>query len=388
LSASEAPVVPEPNRPSPPSWEAAPIGMIFMAVGVGAFWWAFSTPGTAGANASYAGDRACRECHAGQAASHSRSGHSQTLRRASAIPLAKTLDGVRLDDPEYPGVSWSYTFRDGKLSTERREGEEVERFVIEYAFGSGHHATTFVSLTDRDPAHPTMIEHRLTAFAHANLPRMTPGQSAALHSEGTTPRGRNHSTWNTLKCFECHTTVSSDQGPFALDEKTMIPNVGCERCHGPGRSHVEAARGGASGHALAMPMGPGRASPVEQMRLCGQCHRLPEMAPAGAIRPESRLLVRFQPIGLMQSACYTRGNATMTCTTCHDPHARASTDHARYEAVCLSCHQGAGKTPCKVSPKTGCIDCHMPRRDVGQGMMLSDHWIRARPGGDSTTPDK
>ena len=327
--------------------------------------------------ADYVGSQSCRDCHPAETAAHARSGHSKTLRAIARTPLPARLDGVKVADPERPDVTWGYAFRDGELSTERREADQVERFVIDYAFGSGHHATTLVSLTDRDPARPAMTEHRLTVFAHKELPDVTPGQSLAIDSEGNGPAGRRYSAENTLKCFECHTTFMSDVGPKALDRAAMIPNVDCERCHGPGRSHVEAARRGAEGAALALPFGPGRSSTVGQMRMCGSCHRLPEMGDPSLIRTDNPVLARFQPVGLMQSACYRKSEGALSCTTCHDPHAATSIDLAAYETVCLSCHRGPSRTPCKVSPATGCIDCHMPRRDVSRGMMMTDHWIRS-----------
>ena len=97
------------------------------------------------------------------------------------------------------------------------------------------------------------------------------------------------------------------------------------------------------------------------------------------IRADNPGLVRFQPIGLMQSACFRKSPGSLTCSTCHDPHARTSTDLPAYEAVCLSCHQGPSQTRCKVEPATGCVGCHMPRRDATRGMMMTDHWIRSRP---------
>lgn len=368
----------EPDRPRPPAWEAGAVGAALVVVVGGLVWWMYSTPALRGhVTARYAGDHACRECHPGPSASHARSGHSKTLRRAELTPLARRLDGVSVADPERPGVVWSYALRDGRLRTERRGDGAVERFVIDYAFGSGNHATTFVTLTDRRADRPAMIEHRLTAFAHKDKPDLTPGQSLRGNAEGNTPSGRHHATWNTLKCFECHTTATSALGPLQLDEATMIPNVGCERCHGPGRDHIEAARAGAPPHNLDMPFGPGRAPPGAQLELCGRCHRLPEMVTgADTIRPDNPVLVRHQPVGLMQSACYTRTGGTLACTTCHDPHAHTSTDRAAYEAACLNCHQGPSKTPCPVSPRTGCVGCHMPRRDVTRGMMMTDHWIR------------
>ncbi|MFI5455368.1 MAG: multiheme c-type cytochrome [Isosphaerales bacterium] len=338
--------------------------------------------------ASYIGSQSCAGCHPGEFASHSRSGHARTLRPAALTKVASRLSGATFADPEHRGVGWSYSLRDGRLWTERREAGEVERFLIDYAFGSGHHATTFVTLTNRTPESPTMIEHRLTVFAHKEAPDITPGQGQAPSSNrrGMVPLGRSYLTWGTLKCFECHTTVVSDRGPLVLDEATMIPNVGCERCHGPGRAHVEAARREAGDAALAMPFGLGRFTAADEIRMCGACHRLPEMGDSALIRPDNAVLVRFQPVGLMQSACYQKSQGTLSCATCHDPHAKTSTDLPAYEAVCLSCHRAPSQTACKVSHATGCVGCHMPRRDVSQGMMMADHWIRSRPENAANTP--
>lgn len=326
--------------------------------------------------ALYVGDRACSECHPGEAAHHSRSGHSRTLRRAGQIALTREMDGLTTEDPERPGVIWKYVRKDGQLWTERTEKGNVDRLLIEYAFGSGHHATTFVTLLDRDPRRPVCREHRLTLFAHSQAPKLTPGHSLAGHAAGNTDRGRVHSSADTLSCFRCHTTVTSDRGDDELDEATMIPNVSCERCHGPARNHIEAARRGEQENNLRMPFGPGRWTTNEQLQLCGGCHRLPAMIKAGGIRIDNPGLVRHQPVGMVQSACFKRSNRSLHCVTCHDPHARASSNRASYEQVCLSCHGESSLTRCGVSPKSGCIDCHMPRRDVTRGMMMTDHWIR------------
>jgi hypothetical protein len=330
---------------------------------------------------AYAGSKNCAECHPGDYASHSRSGHARTLRPAARTPLARRLSGATFSDPERPGTSWTYHLRDDQFWTERREAGEVEKFLVDYAFGSGRHATTFVTLTDRTSDHPTMFEHRLTVYAHKQSPDITPGQGLARgpDRQGDGRSGRSYTTPSTLKCFECHTTTMSNRGPLGLDEAVMTPNVGCERCHGPGRSHIEAARRGGDPDALAMPFGPRRGAAAGEIRLCGACHRLPETVAPAVINPGYAALVRFQPVGLMQSACYRKSRGALTCSTCHDPHARTSTNISAYEAVCLSCHRGPSQTACKVEPAGGCVGCHMPRRDATRGMMMSDHWIRSRP---------
>jgi hypothetical protein len=333
------------------------------------------------AAAEFAGSAACAGCHPSEFASHSRSGHARTLRRAEQTVAARRLAGHSFDDPEIAGASFHYELTNGQFSTERRAGGATERFLIDYAFGSGTHATTFVTLTDRSPQSPAMLEHRLTVYSNKDSPDITAGQGEVRgpNRPGVELIGRRFPAAATLKCFECHVTAMSDRGPTFLDEATMIPNVGCESCHGPARAHIAAAHAGAKPAALTLPFGPDRSSPGDELRLCGRCHRLPETIGRDLIRPENPTLVRFQPVGLMQSACYRQSEGKLTCSTCHNPHTRPSTDVREYESICLSCHQPPGQTSCPVSPATGCIGCHMPRRDATRGMMLSDHWIRARP---------
>src|SRR5271155_823848 len=132
------------------------LGMAMMLAIAGSLWLVFKAGTTArerggvswskpGIDPDYArsvGDVSCRDCHPGESASHSRSGHSRTLRSAVRVALDRHWDGRTAGDPERPGVAWTYRLRDGQFSTERTEPGQgtAERFVIDYAFGSGRHA--------------------------------------------------------------------------------------------------------------------------------------------------------------------------------------------------------------------------------------------------------
>jgi hypothetical protein len=379
----------DPPPSQPPGIEAVLIGVVGLALAAGLAWWASSGPRRGGSRdpatkdgtsvgttlpARYAGSSSCEECHPGETAHYLRSGHARTLRPAGSTAMARRLDGQTVADPEDPDVSWSYALRDGQFTVERTEGGSSETMAVEYALGSGQHAMTFVSLVDRDPGHPAGREHRLTYFAPARKLDITPGQKAGSGEPGVTPLGRDLNEFETRKCFDCHTTRTSSRGPAVLDESTMIPDVTCERCHGPAQDHVEAARRGKDD--LGMPFGTSRPDAQAQVRMCGACHRLPEMAPASQIRPGNPILARFQPLSLMQSKCYKQSRGRLSCTTCHDPHARTSTDRLAYEAACLNCHRPPSQTPCSVSPRSDCLDCHMPRVEAARNLLFSDHWIR------------
>jgi hypothetical protein len=329
----------------------------------------------------YAGEASCRECHPGESALYHRSGHATTLRKTSERPdLLAWLDGRQARDPVHPETTFRYALKDGTVSVARADLVSEEPALLEWAFGSGHHASTFVTVTDPDPDHPSGLEHRLTVYADGPKLDVTPGQSGVsdVDPRSLTANGRILDTRHLANCFECHTTLLSDRSAEMLDVATLIPNVSCERCHGPARDHVEAARAGKSD--LKMPFGTSRAEPaLKQIRLCGQCHRLPGKVQPASIRPDNNHLARYQPIGLMESKCFKGSEGALSCTTCHDPHARASSEAASYESTCIKCHKAAPQRVCGVSKDKGCVGCHMPRRDAGQNVLYADHWIRIHP---------
>lgn len=324
----------------------------------------------------YVGSRSCRECHPGEYAFYTTSGHSRTIRPASRRRLARELDGRGVDDPEWPGVTWSYLLRDGRLLVERSEGGESERVEADFALGSGHHATTFLTLTDPDPDRPRALEHRLTHFAEGDLLGITPGQKADSGLDRGGRLGYEMTVEETLKCLGCHTTETArpSEGPGL---ETMIPNVSCERCHGPARGHVEAALRGEED--LSMPFGFEAWTAEQQLALCGECHRHPSNAAPGIIHPDNVQIARFQPVGVMQSRCYTESEGAFSCVSCHDPHDRAKSDPAYYGAACLRCHGPPAPDPAPLRAlDLDCVSCHMPKVDSGQGVRFTDHWIRVR----------
>jgi hypothetical protein len=344
----------------------------------------------------YIGPEACAECHPAEAALYSRSGHALTLWPAGRRVVSRRLHGTTIADPDNPGIFWSYRHGNGQLSIARKAPSKVEECIAEYAFGSGHHATTFVSVIDAQV--PAILEHRLTFFTAEDALALTPGHDTKPPPPSLTPNGNVPGPLGTRKCFDCHSTQLSPFGNPPIDEAMMIPNVSCERCHGPGRAHVTTARQLAPNADLSLPLGPGRWTSAELLRFCGECHRHPAGPRPAEIRRGDPTLARFQPIGLSLSKCYLQSEGKLSCVTCHDPHARPSSNRTEYDTICLNCHRGADRSPesppndlppaprCSLSPRGRCVECHMPRVavDQGQHVRFSDHWIRI-PGKDEAT---
>jgi hypothetical protein len=352
---------PEPrDRPPPPGVESGAAGLV---------------PGD-----RYVGARACAACHPGEYAAFTGSGHARTLRPAAAHRRVPDLDGRGATDPEQPDVSWRFVLDGGRFHVERGAAGAAERSLIDYAFGSGQHAVTFTTLIDADPRQPRAVEHRLTYYTEPDAFGLTPGQQAGgVHAADG--RGYAMDPATTRKCFGCHSTRLSADDDGTFDPATLIPNVSCERCHGPGRDHVAAARRGAT--ELTLRMGPESLSAEALNSACGECHRDPAKAPPGLIRPDNTELARFQPVGLSQARCATESGEPLSCTTCHDPHSRARAHREGYVSTCLKCHDTEPRAVCPVSPRENCIGCHMPGVDSGQNVLFTDHWIRVREPADS-----
>jgi hypothetical protein len=330
------------------------------------------------------GAAACGECHPGESALFARSGHHRTLwpTEPGRNPIVAWLEGKEWKDPDVPEVTWSYHLRDGRLVAERTIGKRTDTLRLEYGLGSGTHGVTFVAFEPGDePAfNLSGIEHRLSYFSRDQRIGVTLGHKR-YDQDHTRPEevpfGKPLAPERLQRCIGCHSTLTSTLAGDRFEPATLIPNVTCERCHGPGREHVEAARKGESD--LTMVFGQTRPAPSVEIDLCGECHRLPRTLAASSIRPDNDLIVRFQSVGLSVSACYAEGRSGLRCVSCHDPHGRTSRDHTAYVSVCLQCHQAGSKSrhaTCPVSPAARCIECHMPRREVSGNGLFTDHWIR------------
>ena len=281
-----------------------------------------------------------RACVGARAADH---------RLRPALPLAAT-EARR---------SPKFRFRFEGLTVRIDDGVDVLAVPMEWAFGSGHQAVTFVSRAGER----FYLEHYLTYYSLLGKFAPTPGQSKLDPQNLAEAAGLLYPAGDPqigiAGCFECHST-----GGLKNIEPAET-GVRCEACHGPGAAH--AASGGKAEIA-----NPKRLSASDLNRFCGRCHRPPASDPA-RIDWNFAWNVRHQPVYLSQSACFVKSRGKLSCLTCHSPHEPLEMRVENYDLRCNACHSlGQRSTAC--APRN-CAGCHMPRVSPEPPLRFTNHWI-------------
>lgn len=318
----------------------------------------------------FVGSKPCAGCHKEAARAHQTSMHAHTLALAAGHSSIKHFETDQVVDDPALSVNYSFKVKDGKPVTRvaRATDGATEELSPRYVLGSGYHGYTF--LFERDDRY---LESRLSYYPPAKRWAWTPGQEQQTPFRA--PMGRLLEDGEAFSCFICHSTTLVHEGETPRPEKSIF-NVGCERCHGAGKEHVEAARTNEKPGSIFRYGGAG-ADTI--MRLCGECHRSPQTIPADQLETHVDL-PRFAGTALAASKCFQKSNGKLSCVSCHDPHAGVSRNPATYERVCMSCHNGqaTAQKPCPVNPKSGCIPCHLPAQSLGDPdeVKFHNHWIR------------
>lgn len=346
------------------------------------------------ANPGYLGADACRECHEEKHSGFIQTAHYQT----SAIVGTAAMHG------HFAGPESSMTTSDRALSfTMSRQGDKyLQRlnfadyqldFPLNVVTGSAKTGQTYL-YWHRDEL--------FQAFASylSELDEWIPSPGYGDNTVDYSRRIR-------MECLECHVTyIEQKRAPNTYFPQSAIWGISCERCHGPGREHVEFHRAHPDDKVARHIAEPSDLSRQRQLDICAQCHSGAVTFVRGAFefRPGDDL-ARFhrvnnpnaQGVGgihtsnqltrLSMSKCFTESQ--MTCTSCHNPHLNQRGNREAFTASCLICHQSEH---CGMFKKLGsavadnCIDCHMPIGDnenmtirVSGGsftVRMIDHYIR------------
>ena len=324
--------------------------------------------------------KSCKDCHPAICKKFENAPHTRSLTPANDPEMIKRYAGKEFEFKER-GIKTKFYEKDGDLYIESNTYKKP--FKVDFVFGSGTHAQTLASVYDLPNGESRMITHQVSWYP-GDFVDVTLGMDNYHFQTGRRAIAEYNDFATTRSCFGCHLTHFPVKEDKRLDFDNIDHGVSCERCHQHGEKHIYEAENGIAFTRPAIK----KQTPLEAIRQCGECHRRADQLTRKEIDPDRSELVRFAPVGLSQSKCFTSQgdnppkNRRLDCVTCHDPHQPASREPQFYNDVCLNCH---GTKPdqanvCADSPMTSnCLECHMPGARQNENLVFTDHWIRIIP---------
>ena len=353
--------------------------------------------------ADYIGDNACRSCHASQFDSYHQTAHYRTSMAPSqdsilgkftaADNILRTANPnlfFQMEEKQGNGAEDSF-FQTAVAGTPPHTNLRSERFAV--VVGSGEKGQTYLYWSDDQ-----LFQLPVSYWARLGW----------VNSPGYRDGFANFDRQIIPRCLECHATYFEALPPPINKYSTtgFSLGIGCEKCHGPGREHVELEKSKPSSPTASAVLNPAHFSRDRQMDLCAWCHAghgnslLPSFSylPGDSLAkyidlpppdPDAPLDVHGNQVELLkQSHCFRSSN--MTCITCHDVHAPQH-NLAEFSQRCLSCHKPDSPAFARADHPvtTNCIDCHMPKQETNmivfdwkgtkERPQMRSHWIKVYP---------
>ena len=272
---------------------------------------------------------------------------------------------------------------------------------IHFAVGSGQRGRSY--LTNRDGR---LFMSPLTWYSGGKAWDLSPGYRPESHQRFDRQVSDG--------CLACHAgrMASQEGSPDSYDahHPFLEETIGCERCHGPGASHV-ARYQQADSRLDDRIVNPAKLDTVRRDAVCNQCHLqggrrvLRYGREEFDFRPGDRLsdvwIVSLEPekMGpgdaaravtqsqqMQESACFQKSQR-FGCVSCHDPHRQPKSEERQsfYDSRCVECH-GHSSPECAASlslrEAKSCVECHMPRfptSDVPHTVQTDHRILRTRP---------
>jgi predicted CXXCH cytochrome family protein len=341
------------------------------------------------------GSQACSACHAEIYRRYSATSMSRSSGKAGAGALRENFSRAHFEDSALGAEYRVSPARDGYLLEFSRGGSGIRgQRMLEWFVGSGRAGRSYISSNDG-----FLFQAPVSYYSLGARWDLSPGyrQHPFIHLTRALGAG----------CLQCHASrlrpIAGTQNGFGTPP-FLEGGISCERCHGPGRSHVTRMTAG-DRKGLSEIVNPVKLDAARRDSVCAQCHltgvaRIARVRANGDAWQPGRLLSDYSALfvwsgpqssimganshfeKLQQSACKRASGDRLWCGSCHDPHTEpAEADRADfYRARCQKCHEPAA---CKERGETrskthdDCIGCHMPKAQVRdtEHAVFTDHTI-------------
>ena len=338
------------------------------------------------------GSKVCAGCHAGIAKKYSATGMART-----SSEVGESSFRERFNDVVDASIGAKYRISPKyRLEFNRPATGASGTLDLRYAIGSGAVGRSYITSID-----DFLFQAPISYFSAASRWDLSPGFAGRSSVDIARPIEE--------PCLQCHATgprlIAGTQNKYA-GPPFLETGVGCERCHGPGRAHIEAIRSNATDRAI---INPAKLDAARRDSVCLQCHLTGAAkvaryrTSAFAYQPGQRLsdhlavFVWSAPNAVPRAAtdhaeqlsaskCRQASGDRLWCGSCHDAHSEPPVPEraAVYRKACLTCHQ---PSDCKEAPKVraasndDCRTCHMPKAPSREGehVAFTLHTIPKRP---------
>ncbi len=348
---------------------------------------------------------ACFDCHPDKTDGFLSTGMGRSLYPPASKPPIEDFTPAKatVKQPHSGLVYRAYVDPQGTWwQEETMPGTDYRRAVeVKWVVGSGNHTRSYLGLVEGE-----LVQMPLTWYSRRAIWDMSPGYEVVDHFRFDRPVKP--------QCLFCHNDLTASRDDrLAGYEGLLIEGISCTRCHGDGTAHVaarNAGKGPPAGQPDATILNPARLDNRQQLRICQQCHLTGEARvlldgqrwdtydPRTPLSDHMSIYVYAEDGGadfgiashghrLSLSRCFTESSGTLSCTKCHDPHAKS--DPRSHRAACLGCHQPTDCGPGHGSkPDAACADCHMRRGDTSDipHVEFTDHFIRKDISDEATPP--